>query len=199
MPKRVPENYGNQFRSVLWDPAMPDRMTVLPAPKADLLCTAHCLLPNGNVLVAGGTANYDREEDNPHRPYHFTGIADCFVFDWRTEIWSQAAPMQYARYYSQLITLADGRVLAASGHGGPNLPSHEVLETEIYDPPADRWEPARTTDPPLEDTGRFRLFFTVLRPMVYYWRLHGLTTAACSPPRRCRRSAASDEPGSSIP
>src|SRR5581483_7318914 len=105
--------------------------------------------------------------------YHFTGIADCFVFDWRTERWTTAASMRLARWYPMLVTLPDGRVLAASGHGGPELPSHEVLETEVYDPATDRWEAPRPTVPPLEDTGKFWFVFTQL-PMVYYPRLHCL-------------------------
>jgi Domain of unknown function (DUF1929) len=161
------------FQSVLWDPDMPHHMTVLPAPKADLFCAGHCMLANGNVLAAGGTYNYDREPDNPDRPYHFTGISECFIFDWRNKTWSKAAPMTHARWYPTLLPLADGRVLAISGHSGPDLPSHEVLETEIYDPSADRWEPARATIPELEDTAKFWLFRDIV-PMVYYTRLHGL-------------------------
>jgi hypothetical protein len=161
------------FWSVLWDPADPGRLDKVREPERDLFCAGHCLLPDGNVLVAGGTANYDREKDNPHRPYHFTGIADCYLFDWRTETWSKVEPMAFGRWYPTLLPLADGRVLTVSGHGGPDLASHEVLETEIYDPAKNHWEPARLTDPRLEDTGKFWLFITH-RPMVYYWRLHGL-------------------------
>ncbi|MEV6598682.1 galactose oxidase early set domain-containing protein [Actinoplanes sp. NPDC051346] len=167
------EDPQKPYRCVLWDPADPHHMTVLPAPELDLFCAGHCLLPDGNVLIAGGTANYDKEPGNSHRPYHFTGIPDCFLFDWRSRTWSRVAPMAYGRWYPTLLPLADGRVLTVSGHGGPELPSHEVLETEIYDPAANRWEPARPPDPRLEDTGKFWLFVT-LRPMVYYWRMHGL-------------------------
>ena len=168
------QNHPRVYHSVLWDPAQPNKITELPAPEADLFCAGHCLLPDGNVLIAGGTANYDREKDNPHRPYHFTGIANCYIFNWRSESWSSVASMRYARWYPTLLPLADGRVLTVSGHGGPNLPSHEVLETEIYDPAADRWEPARPTVPPVEDTGKFWLFIWQ-RPMIYYWRVHCLS------------------------
>jgi hypothetical protein len=158
----------------LWDPANPTRVRQLDDPAGvDLFCAGHCMLANGDVFVAGGTANYDREPDNPHRPYHFTGIPDCFVFDWRTERWRTVPHKKWPAWYPSCATLADGRVLAMSGHGGPDHPGHEVLETEIFDPATERWEPARPTAPPLEDTGKFWLFGTRL-PMVYYPRLHPL-------------------------
>ncbi|SFR22148.1 protein of unknown function [Lentzea waywayandensis] len=167
------QNAPKPFHSVLWDPAAPQTMRVIPFPGPDPFCAGHCLLPDGNVLVAGGTDKYDRAPQNPHGPHHFTGIADCFIFEWRTEQWTQAARMANPRWYPTLITLSDGRVLCMSGHGGTSQLSHEVLETEIYDPTALRWKPPRATVPKLEDTGQFWLF-TMQRPMIYYTRLHGL-------------------------
>lgn len=45
------------FRSVLWDPVA-DTYTDVPTPK-DLFCGGHAFLPDGNVLIAGGTAKYE--------------------------------------------------------------------------------------------------------------------------------------------
>ena len=168
------EKHHKKFRSVLWDPANPHVLKTLDAPHVDFFCAGHALLADGRVLVAGGTANYNREPGNPHKPYHFTGIADCYTFDWRTNTWLPAAPMHLARWYPTLITLADGRVLSLGGHGGPDLPSHEVLQYEVYQPDTDRWEPARDTVPPLEDTGKFRILWWKQFPMIYYARLHVL-------------------------
>jgi Domain of unknown function (DUF1929) len=169
------EKHHRNFRSAIWDPDPQHRQSVrcMDAPTMDLFCCGHCMLPNGNVFVAGGTANYDREKDNPHRPYHFTGINDCFEFDWRTERWLAVPSMRRRRWYPTCVTLDDGRVLAISGHDGPNEPDHEVVETEIFDPAVRQWQ-LRPTVPPLEDTGMFRLLFMTQRPMVYYTRLHGL-------------------------
>src|SRR5215218_7111852 len=44
----------------LWNPATEKVEQVEGTSSGDLFCCGHCLLPNGNVLVAGGTAEYDR-------------------------------------------------------------------------------------------------------------------------------------------
>ncbi|MFG1616038.1 galactose oxidase-like domain-containing protein [Nonomuraea wenchangensis] len=161
------------FASGLWDPDRPTQVTKLDAPQVDLFCAGHSMLANGDVFVAGGTANYDREPDNPHAPYHFTGVTDCHVFHWRTERWSRAEDMAWPRWYPTCVTLADGTVLTMSGHGGPLQPGHEVLHNEIFDPAAGRWQRHGAMIPELEDTGRFWLFGSRY-PMIYYPRLHAL-------------------------
>jgi hypothetical protein len=45
------------FRTVLWDPRT-DKFTDVPTP-TDLFCAGHTFLPNGNLLVAGGTKSYE--------------------------------------------------------------------------------------------------------------------------------------------
>ncbi|WP_104431450.1 galactose oxidase early set domain-containing protein [Kineococcus xinjiangensis] len=45
------------FRSILWDPAT-DRFTEIPTP-ADMFCAGHAFLPDGRLLVAGGTQRYE--------------------------------------------------------------------------------------------------------------------------------------------
>jgi hypothetical protein len=45
------------FTTVLWDPAT-GRSTKVPTP-ADLFCGGHAFLPDGNVLIAGGTHKYE--------------------------------------------------------------------------------------------------------------------------------------------
>ncbi|MFR9673818.1 galactose oxidase-like domain-containing protein [Streptomyces sp. TR02-1] len=48
------------FRTVLWDPA-DNTFTNIPTP-ADLFCAGHTQLPDGNLLVAGGTQRYETLE-----------------------------------------------------------------------------------------------------------------------------------------
>lgn len=45
------------FRSVLWDPVR-NTFKEIPTPK-DMFCGGHALLPDGRLLVAGGTARYE--------------------------------------------------------------------------------------------------------------------------------------------
>jgi len=53
------------FKTVLWDPAT-DTYKNIPTPK-DLFCGGHAFLPNGNVLIAGGTRKYEVLQDKVER------------------------------------------------------------------------------------------------------------------------------------
>ncbi|NAZ84160.1 DUF1929 domain-containing protein [Kineococcus sp. R8] len=48
------------FTSILWDPAT-DTYEEIPTPE-DLFCGGHAFLPNGNLLIAGGTRRYEKLE-----------------------------------------------------------------------------------------------------------------------------------------
>jgi hypothetical protein len=55
--------------------------------------------------------------------------------------WQPAAPMNYARVYHTLVTLADGRVLAVGGEATSDQTqvTTGVLPTEIWDPATGKW------------------------------------------------------------
>ena len=49
---------AGKFESVLWDPAT-GKYKMIPTPK-DMFCSGHTQLPDGNLLVAGGTKRYEK-------------------------------------------------------------------------------------------------------------------------------------------
>ena len=127
----------NVATSVVWDPAAPPAGAfVHPATlfdahhKAfDFFCDGHTFLSDGRLLTAGGTGHY-----NP-----FLGRKETVIFDPPTGKWSFAKPMAHGRWYPTLITLGDGRVLAATGltedFGNPHNPT-----IELYDPATNAWQ-----------------------------------------------------------
>jgi galactose oxidase-like protein/HYDIN/CFA65/VesB family protein/uncharacterized protein DUF1573 len=155
----------------LWDPADNRVKPISGTAAADLFCCGHCLLPGGELLVAGGTEFYDTDAALPsiHRDvHHFSGIPNTAVFDWRDNSWHAARPMAEGRWYPTCITLSDGRVFTLSGHGSATGP-HEVTTVEFFTPGSGTWSSPSATTPPLQDTGGVIFGF---RPMVYYPRLH---------------------------
>ncbi|MGY5030767.1 galactose oxidase-like domain-containing protein [Streptomyces sp. 900116325] len=55
------KNFGaKSFRSVLWDPAA-GTFKNIPTPK-DMFCSGHTQLPDGKLLIAGGTKRYEKLE-----------------------------------------------------------------------------------------------------------------------------------------
>jgi hypothetical protein len=122
---------------VVWDPqALPPNNffhpnTILAADGRpfDFFCGGDSFLPDGRLLSAGGTVAY-----NPYR-----GRADATVFDPASQQWSFVAKMTHGRWYPTLITLGDGRVLAATGLT-EDLGSAHNETLEIYSAGTDSWE-----------------------------------------------------------
>jgi hypothetical protein len=119
------------FTSVVWNPQgvppnnffHPPTLPAAPKRPYDFFCGGDAFLPDGRMLSAGGTGDYDP----------FQGRPEAAVFDPQTRQWSFVANMNHGRWYPTLITLGDGRILAASG-----LTEKKTLE--IYSAAADKWD-----------------------------------------------------------
>ena len=107
------ELYTTGLRSAVYDYEN-GGFTQPPTP-VDVFCAGQTVLPDGRVLVAGGTELYG----DP-----FLGLQTALLFDPVTEQWTFVHPMKSHRWYPTLLTLADGRALVTSGIG--------TLENEIY-------------------------------------------------------------------
>ena len=106
---------GDPLESRVWDPATGTMTTQAYA--EDLFCAGHAFLADGRLCVPGGA------------PY---GVLDStHIFDPVAETWTKVADMNEARWYPTVLTLSDGRILAASGANATQL--------EIYDAAADSW------------------------------------------------------------
>ena len=83
------------------------------------------LLPNGQVLVAGGVSLICCDP-----------VSTSELFDPKTNQFHDTGPMSTARYAHTATLLLDGRVLLAGGLAppGPNIPVQALLSAELYDP-----------------------------------------------------------------
>jgi hypothetical protein len=112
-------------------------VTGLP-PSADLFCAGHAQLPDGRILVAGGTHAWPSGlDEDPHGhggADHFVGSRESWIFDPADHQWHPTSKMVTQRsgdpsrnpsldiersggkWYPTLLSLPDGRVLAVSGH-----------------------------------------------------------------------------------
>jgi hypothetical protein len=54
------------FRTILWDP-LADRFSTVPTP-TDVFCAGHTFLPDGKLLIAGGTKSYEVLKDKITHP-----------------------------------------------------------------------------------------------------------------------------------
>jgi hypothetical protein len=127
-----PAFLGNEaeqiFTSVVWDPTasvlQADTFQSVPTLRrddgsvVDFFCCGHTFLPDGRVLIAGGTDQYDKQIVNgtmQDAGHGFAGIRDVLIFDPAAMTWSRAQPMAQGRWYPTIIRLSDNTVLATSG------------------------------------------------------------------------------------
>jgi hypothetical protein len=107
--------YDNSPEGVrLWDPNT-GTFTTPKIPRdvngnpIDIFCAGHSFRPDGRLLVAGGTLQYDP----------FYGITDTFLFDFTGNngngSWSRVSSMNKGRWYPTVLTLANGQVFALTG------------------------------------------------------------------------------------
>ena len=92
------------------------------------------LLPDGDVLVAGGATTYHGDVGSV--------TASAEIYSPRTNSWRAAAPMSIPRYVHQAALLADGRILVAGGWSATSNTDASKASVEIYDPVANRWAAA---------------------------------------------------------
>lgn len=107
---------GYSEQSRLWHPTTDARTAQTYG--EDLFCSGHAFLADGRVCVAGGAPQ--------------GSMKSTYIFDPTAESWTKVADMNQARWYPTVLTLPDGRILAASGTGASGV--------EVYDAAANSWQ-----------------------------------------------------------
>jgi hypothetical protein len=79
----------------------------------NLFCAGQAPLPNGNILVAGGTLRSDTAADNCNGKWH--GLNSAYEFDWSTSSLTKVASMKHGRWYPTCVTMGDGNVMVTEG------------------------------------------------------------------------------------
>jgi N-acetylneuraminic acid mutarotase len=89
------------------------------------------LLPDGEVLVAGGATTYNGVRGS------VTKSAE--IYNPRSNKWRSAAQMSVARYADAAVGLSDGRVLVVGGWSFTTNTDPSLASAEIYDPASNAW------------------------------------------------------------
>ncbi|WP_368861194.1 galactose oxidase-like domain-containing protein [Frankia sp. AgB32] len=106
---------AKRFETVLWDPVANTFQKIYTP--WDVFCAGHAFLPNGELLIAGGTKAYEvLAQDSPDgKKKEYKGLKDAYLFDPILERFVRTGFLQHARWYPTLVTLANGAVVAVSG------------------------------------------------------------------------------------
>lgn len=142
---------AGRFQSYIFSPAT---CTTYPLPTpGDLFCSGHAMLPNGNVLVAGGTKQYDP----------FYGLRTSYEYDWVNRQFVRLPLMAGGgRWYPGATQLGSGDVFVLSGLNGAGALN---TQPEVYHYRSRSWSvtPYRLSVPTyahMLPTAGGRLFFT---------------------------------------
>ncbi len=111
------------FRTSIWDPATNTFSTV--ATPWDAFCAGHAFLPDGRLLVAGGTSGYPDETTG-----YYAGTRQAYIFDPVSASYVAAPDTAVARWYPTVVELGDGRLFTL---GGFNENRVRTRNNEIFD------------------------------------------------------------------
>jgi len=148
-----------------------------PGNNYDLFCSPLVQLADGTVMAAGGTGYYlepgvtDPTTGKSYGVSELQGLKATRIFDPAANSWRNIAggDLNYGRWYPTMVTLPNGHVFVASGvtklikplytDGRSQFDSgRNVVETETYDPRAQRWTLNKSTlpgtDPTLADASQ---------------------------------------------
>lgn len=117
--------YG-PYTGTLFDPGTNTEVKQLTFTE-DVFCCGFNQLENGNILVTGGTKDYDTSQQDGK----WTGLNSAYEFDTTTENFYKVSSMAHGRWYPTQITHPDSKVSVFSGND--EFGDRNML-VEIYDP-----------------------------------------------------------------
>jgi hypothetical protein len=97
----------------------------------DIFCSGTSVMPDGRVLVTGGNPL-----PNTCQPNIPCGTNHANIFDPATSTWSQAADMNYSRWYPSNVQMPDGTTLVMAG---PDAQGDLVPQMESYNESTNKW------------------------------------------------------------
>ncbi len=128
------------FKTTEWDPVKNTFRSI--ATPYDMFCAGHAFLPNGNLLVAGGTARYpDLATDS-----NYFGSQKSYRFDLANHAYVKEPDLAEGHWYPTLVSRGDGKVIVVGGNDQNAL---LVSNFQTFTPPtgtgAGTWSAHQTT------------------------------------------------------
>lgn len=122
---------AGSFKTAIYDPTTGSLRSDIATPY-DLFCAGHAFLPDGRLLVAGGTAAYNTAT----APYR--GESRVRIFDPVTETYQTAPSMAIGRWYPTIVSQGDGKLVTVAGFDETGRHSNSF---QVFDPATTTWSP----------------------------------------------------------
>jgi hypothetical protein len=127
------ENFqAGSFKAAIWDPVA-GTFETLDVP-VDMFCSGHVTLPDGRVLIQGGTKSYPKNANTTD----YGGLRSSYIFDPDTKTFTKTPDAFEGHWYPTLTELGNGDVWMA---GGLKEDTQGSLHTEYFDTAAETWLP----------------------------------------------------------
>jgi len=126
------QNFQNgSFKASIWDP-ISGVFNTLDVPK-DMFCAGHVTLPDGRVLIQGGTKSYPAAG-----AADYGGLKDSWIFNPDTNIFTSTNDANEGHWYPTLTELGNGDIWMA---GGLKEDTTGAVNTERFNSATDQWLP----------------------------------------------------------
>jgi len=130
---------GAQLIYDIWNPKLgtgSGAHLVLPnTTKTDIFCGSQSLMMSGDVLTSGGDLTVNGARNSAQNA--------TTIFSPTANSIKANTPMNYARWYSSLVSLPNGELAVFGGRQNVGLlsPAQEAATPELYDPAVRSWKP----------------------------------------------------------
>jgi len=125
----------SDFKAAVFNPSTMSFLSLTA--EWDVFCGGHVILPDGNILVSGGTRKYELVSGQQTLT-QFQGVRNSAIFDVTTNRWINTGPLNQARWYPTLVRAGlPNMVIVVSG-----LDQHGNLDrgtTEEFDQKTNQW------------------------------------------------------------
>ncbi|GMA30424.1 galactose oxidase-like domain-containing protein [Litorihabitans aurantiacus] len=155
---------AGSFTAAVWDPT-DDTYTELDVPY-DMFCSGHVTLPDGKVLISGGTETYPGEDDGPTT---FGGSDASYYFDPTDDAFHPTSDMAGAHWYPTLTKLGNGDVWAA---GGIDEKAEGTVLTQMFDTSTMTWLPSNQVPQTWSYWGTYPHMYLLEDGMLFYAGAH---------------------------
>ncbi|GAB3671464.1 hypothetical protein GCM10027589_40550 [Actinocorallia lasiicapitis] len=139
-------NYDNfkagDFTSQLYDPRT-NTYKVIKTP-SDMFCSGHVQLPDGRVLIMGGTGQYDMGVvDGKQTAY--SGLKSSYIFNPKTEKYQRTNDMVTGHWYPSATAMGNGDVYSFGGYREFRDRTENSQQTEVFSWAQKKWLGAGAT------------------------------------------------------
>ncbi len=157
------------FRTSIWDPESNTFQAV--STPWDAFCSGHAFLPDGRLLVAGGTSDYPTDTN-----LNYAGTKQAFIFDPEQSKYVAAPDSAVARWYPTVVELGDGRLFTL---GGFNENRVRTRNNEIFD--GTQWSPSQPAPAGMPFTPTYPALHLLRDGRLFYSGANVLGTSSTPP------------------